>query len=236
MTVMGNVHAGARARRRAVRLAALFVPLLAACAALQPAAAPVIHRYLLALPAPTSAPATAVGPVLVVDPPAAAPGLQGRGMVYVRRPYQLDYFARHGWVDPPARMLEPLLVQALQRQAGFRTVPASLGGVSVDLRLETRILRLQQEFTVHPSRERLVLQAWLIDARSGRVLADRVFEAIEPAPGNDPYSGVQAANRAVAKVLAQLAAFCRVQVHDRAAASGVPRAASPATPAHSGPG
>jgi cholesterol transport system auxiliary component len=235
MTVMGNGHAGACARRRAIRLAVLFVPLLAACAALQPAAAPAVQRYRLALPAPTPVPATAVGPVLVVDPPAAAPGLQGRGMAYVRRPYQIDYFARHGWVDPPARMLEPLLVQALQRQAGFRTVPAGLG-VAGDLRLETRILRLQQEFTVHPSRERLALRAWLIDARSGRVLADRVFEALEPAPGNDPYSGVQAANRAVAKVLAQLAAFCRAQVHDRAAVSGVPRAASPATPAHSGPG
>ncbi len=235
MTVMGNGHAGARARRRAIRFAVLFVPLLAACAALQPAAAPAIQRYLLALPVPTSAPATAVGPVLVVDPPAAAPGLQGRGMVYVRRPYQLDYFARHGWVDPPARMLEPLLVQALQRQAGFRTVPAALGGVAGDLRLETRILRLQQEFTVRPSRERLVLQAWLIDARSGRVVADRVFEAIEPAPGNDPYSGVQAANRAVAKVLTQLAVFCRAQVHDRAAAFRMSHAANPATQAHPGP-
>jgi len=234
MTVMGNGHTGARARRRAIRLAVLFVPLLAACAALQPAVAPAIQRYLLTLPAPapTPVPATAVGPVLVVDPPAAAPGLQGRGMVYVRRPYQLAYFARHGWVDPPARMLEPLLVQVLQRQAGFHTVPAGLG-VAGDLRLETRILRLQQEFTVRPSRERLVLQAWLIDARSGRVVADRVFEALEPAPGNDPYSGVQAANRAVAKVLTQLAAFCRAQVHGRAAAS---RAASPATSVHSGPG
>lgn len=232
MTVTENGHAGVRARRRAIRLAVLFVPLLAACAALQPAAAPAIQRYLLALPVPAPAPVTMVGPVLVVDPPAAAPGLQGRGMVYVRRPYRLDYFTRHGWVDPPARMLEPLLVQVLQRQAGFRTVPARLG-VAGDLRLETRILRLQQEFTVRPSRERLVLQAWLIDARNGRVLADRVFEALEPAPGNDPYSGVQAANRAVAKVLTQLAVFCRTQVHDRAATS---RAASPAAPVHSGPG
>ena len=71
MTVTGNGHAGARACRLSVRLAVLFVPLLAACAALQPPAAPAIQRYLLALPAPTPVPATAVGPVLVVDPPEA---------------------------------------------------------------------------------------------------------------------------------------------------------------------
>lgn len=224
----------ARVRRWLLPVLALCAPVLAACASLVPAPAPPVQRYRLALAPMTSAPAPPSGPVLLVDPPAAVPGLEGRGMAYVQRPYRLAYFARHGWVAPPARMLEPLLVEVLQHAAGFRAVPAALGGIAAGLRLDTRILALQQEFTTHPSRERVVVQAWLSDPRSGRLLAERVFEAVEPAPGNDPYSGVQAANRAVARILAELAAFCRTRVRRAAAAPRAARAAGRGARANAG--
>ena len=53
---------------------------------------------------------------------------------------------------------------------------------------------------------RLVLRAILVNARSGEVLFARTFETTEPAPGNDPESGVAAANEAVARLLRDVAA------------------------------
>ena len=40
------------------------------------------------------------------------------------------------------------------------------------------------------------------------MLASALFEAVEPAASDDPYGGVVAANRAVARVLDDIAAWC----------------------------
>jgi len=89
-----------------------------------------------------------------------------------------------------------------------------------DLRLDSEIVRLQHEFggkpvgqpghqpgAGAPSRVRFTLRAYLVDNSTRRVLAWREFDATEPSPSEDPYGGVIAANRAVQKVLQQLAAF-----------------------------
>ena len=68
--------------------------------------------------------------------------------------------------------------------------------------------RLQQDFSPPPSRIELTLRASLLDLRHDRMLATREFDLIERAPQDDPYGGVIAANRALARLLQQLAAFC----------------------------
>ena len=55
---------------------------------------------------------------------------------------------------------------------------------------------------------RFALRARLLDGVERRVLASAAFEAVEPAPSDDPYGGVIAANRAVARVLDELAKWC----------------------------
>jgi cholesterol transport system auxiliary component len=47
----------------------------------------------------------------------------------------------------------------------------------------------------------------LINMDTNQVLGVQHFVAIEPAPSDNAYGGVQAANRAVAKVLEELVAF-----------------------------
>ena len=71
------------------------------------------------------------------------------------------------------------------------------------------LLALRHEFTSTPSQVRLVLRAELSDARTGVVFATRRFVTVEPAPSEDAYGGVQAANRAIAALLVQLADFCK---------------------------
>jgi len=189
----------------------LTVIAVSACSALFPAATPQPAFYSLDSArgvAPTAAPTTA--PTLTLNPPQAAAGFDSPRILYVRETHKLDYFAHSEWVDPPARMLAPLLVTAIENTGAFRAVvlaPSAAGG---DLRLDTEIIRLQQEFLTRPSRVRFTLRAYLVDDKTRRVLAWREFDAAVPATSDDPYGGVVAANRAVQTVLGNLAAFCAV--------------------------
>jgi cholesterol transport system auxiliary component len=136
-------------------------------------------------------------------------------MVYVRQPYELEYFATNRWADTPSRMLGPLLAQGLEQTGTFRAVVQTPSAVPADLRVDTELIRLQQNFSTRPSRVELTLRAELIDVRGKRVLATRLFEEAENAPTDDAYGGVTAANLALGRMLGQLADFCVVESDSR---------------------
>jgi cholesterol transport system auxiliary component len=108
-------------------------------------------------------------------------------------------------------MLAPLLVQALEQAGGFRAVVQAPNAVPADLRLDTELVRLQQNFATRPPQVELALRAQLVDVRSRRVLATAEFEEIEPATREDAYGGVVAANRALQRILVRLADFSVAQ-------------------------
>ena len=91
--------------------------------------------------------------------------------------------------------------------AAENLVQAALASVAGDLRLETELVRLQQEFTTVPSRVRLTLRAVLIDTTTRRVVATREIDAEATSRTEEPTGGV-AANQVVQRVLVQVGAFC----------------------------
>jgi len=192
--------------------AALCVTAAACCAALKPAASPTPPTYY-SLDASAASPAAipragAATNTLIVNETQAAAGYDSQRILYLRQPHKLEYFSHSEWVDPPARMISSLIVGTLERSGAFRAVVSAPGSASGELRLETEVLVLQQEFTSRPSQVRFALRAYIVEDGSRRVVATRDFEALAPAPSDDPYGGVQAANAAVQDVLGQLTAFC----------------------------
>ncbi len=179
--------------------------------------APVIYSLDYARRAAPAAPHALpmAAPTLLVSPPRAAASLNSPHIIYVREPHKLEYFALSEWIDTPARMLAPLIVAAVENSGAFHAVvhvPSSAGG---ELRLDTEILHLQQEFDVKPSRVRFVLRANLIEDTTRRVIATRRFEAVATAHSEDTYGGVLAANQAVQTVLEELAIFCAEAAESR---------------------
>jgi cholesterol transport system auxiliary component len=184
------------------------VALLAACTALQAPEADRANLYVLeAMPA-AGAPRPKRDLVLEVSAPRARPGFDTPLMAYTQRPNALEYFAKNRWADTPARMLAPLLAQALERAGGFRAVVQAPSTAIADLRLDTELVRLEQDFAARPSQIRFTLRAQLIDVATRRVLASAEFDEAEAAPSDDPYGGVIAANRALGRLLGRLADFC----------------------------
>jgi cholesterol transport system auxiliary component len=146
--------------------------------------------------------------VLAVSEPQTRPGFDTPQIAYVQKPHELNYFVTSRWADTPARMLEPLLVQAMEQADSFRAVVQRPGAVPADVRLDTELIRLQHDFVTRPSRVQLTLRAQLIDVRGQRVLAVKQFDESENAASDNAYGGVTAANRAVQRMLDQLADFC----------------------------
>ena len=193
--------------------AGLLLMLAGGCDALRPTATPHPAFYSLgntrdAAPAAIRRTAPAAAPTMIVNPPQAAAGFDSARIIYVREAHKLEYFAHSEWVDPPARMLAPLLVAAVEKTGAFRAVVLTPSAAAGDLRLDTEIIRLQHEFRTQPSRVRFTLRAYLVDDKTRRVLAWREFDAAVPSASEDPHGGVVAANRAVQAVLEDLSVFC----------------------------
>ena len=146
--------------------------------------------------------------VLAVSEPQTRPGFDTPKMVYVLQPHELNYFVTSQWADTPAHMLGPLLVQAIEQTGGFRAVVQSPDAIPADVRLDIELIRLWHNFATRPSQVQLTLRAQLIDVRGQRVLAVKQFDESENAASENAYGGVMAANRALQRVLDQLADFC----------------------------
>jgi cholesterol transport system auxiliary component len=158
-------------------------------------------------PAPGATAKTPDG-TLIINTPKAAAGYATSHIVYARRTHEIEYFAFSQWVDSPAQMLTPLIVRAVERTGAFQAVLASPTAASGRFRLDTEIIRLQQDFSAPPSRVRLTLRAVLIDTTTKAVVARREFDASVTSSSEDTYGGVVAAQAVTQRLLTELAGFC----------------------------
>jgi cholesterol transport system auxiliary component len=204
-------------RPAAAACALLTLTLISGCELLRPTVSVQPKFYALSVTrdaasaTPSGQPAVPTAPTaptLIVSPPHAAAGFDSQRMMYLRQADQLEYFAHSEWIDTPARMLAPLIVNAIERSGAFRAVVQTPSPAAGEVRLDIEILRLQQEFLMMPSRVRFTVRAYLVEIATRRVIATREFDTIVPAISEDPYGGVVAANLAVSTALENLALFC----------------------------
>jgi len=146
------------------------------------------------------------GPDLLVSLPTAAAGYRGADMIYIQTPHRLDRFARHRWADTPASMLQPWLTYAAESSGHFRSVVSPASRARADLRLDTTVLHLYQDFRSSPSAIELAVRVSLADISQARLLATEVITLRETAAAT-PYDGVTAANRALVRLLEAIQRF-----------------------------
>ncbi|CAK0759744.1 cholesterol transport system auxiliary component [Gammaproteobacteria bacterium] len=153
--------------------------------------------------------------VIIVATPTAQAGFDTTGIAYVHKPYRLDFYSKNQWIDSPQRMLSPLLVTALENTGRFQAVLPASSSISGDLRLETEFLCLQHELLTQPSQFHITLRVQLLDIRHQQVQAIRTFDTLESASSEDPYGGVVAANRAIIRLLEEIAKFVVTEAPNR---------------------
>lgn len=194
-----------------VWMMALAVPMaaLSACSFTPSRRSAELHTYLLS-PDLSSvsdpvAPNKKTLPVLLVTIPRTQAGFDSPRMVYLLRPHEIRYYADNQWADTPGRMLTRLLAEALEKSGAWGTVIQMPSAVRGDYRLDADDLALQQEFFSNPSRLRLTLRLQLVALPGQTVIDARQFDIMEEAPSEDAYGGVLAANRAVGRLMNEVA-------------------------------
>jgi cholesterol transport system auxiliary component len=194
--------------------AALTCAMLASCAVLGNKTPTPLHTYALEAPISPLTDAKiadtlpiAARHVLLVETPQAVSGYDSTRMVYSRLALTQEAFANSTWVDTPARMLAPMLVERLRQSRQFRAVLLAPSAAKATLRLDTTILHLQQDFLQIPSRVRFIVQVTLLDNVTRAVLASHTIEVVRDAASDDAAGGALAAHAAVQEGLQQVAAF-----------------------------
>jgi len=145
--------------------------------------------------------------ILMVLTPVAAPYYRTTLMAYEMEPHQISYFSRNAWAQPPAQMLQPLLVKTLQNTNRFRAVVSPPVTGFYDYMLNTEIVTLRVNQDMKPVTYQVTLRAQVFNAKSNRAIATKNITVYEPINGCSFYSRVLAANHAVAKALAQVSQF-----------------------------
>jgi len=148
---------------------------------------------------------------LLVNVPTASPGYDTKKMIYTKQPYELKEFAFNQWVAPPAKMIQPVIVDALSQSGLFKSVVGSPFSGKPDYMLAVQLLTLQQEFTPESSQVNFSMRVELIDRNTRKIIKSRVFTVSQMAVANNPHAGVVAANEALATALSLLTSgqnFC----------------------------
>lgn len=149
---------------------------------------------------------------ILITAPEAAAGYQSSEMLYVKKPFELSSFANNAWVDQPANMLLPLLVQSIQSSGYFYTVTSSANSEHTDYRLDTQLIELQQNFLKKPSQVDFVVKVVLTQVSENRVIASHLISQHIKCPMDTPYGGVIAANQATNRFTAQVSRFVVSQI------------------------
>lgn len=144
---------------------------------------------------------------LLVTAPEAVAGYDTEEMLYVKKPYKLEPFAKNSWTNPPADMLFPLLVQSLQRTGYFYAVTSSPYSEEADYRLDTQLLKLDQNFLGKPSVLEFVAKVVLTRTEDNKIIGSRIISMQIPCSQDTPYGGVVAGNQASLKFTAEVAGF-----------------------------
>ena len=180
--------------------------LLSSCSMLSPVKVPEKNTFFFE-PTIDVARAKRSNKTMLVSKPVSAAGYASSRMVYVQKPFELSYYTRNRWVDEPAKMLQPLIVQALQDSHHFRAVAATPLIGKTNNRIDTDLIYLRHDVMKQPSTVELAVQMQIIDTSNQQIIASRLFQTQEIVLINDPYHGVLAINRAIEKFLQDMVRF-----------------------------
>ncbi|CZG22951.1 TPA: ABC-type transport auxiliary lipoprotein family protein [Legionella pneumophila] len=142
-----------------------------------------------------------------VTVPEAVAGYQTEEMLYMKKPFKLEPFVKNAWTSPPADMLFPLLVQSLQSSGFFYAVTSSPFSEEADYRLDTQLLKLEQNFIKKPSVLEFSAKIVLTHISDNQIIGSRIVSLQIPCSQDTPYGGVIAANQATFRFTATATDF-----------------------------
>lgn len=151
-------------------------------------------------------------PSIYISIPESVANLETQDMFYTKIPYTTNAFVHNDWSAAPSTMLYPLIVQSIESTKAFHVVGAGTHSESFHYRLNTEIIKLEQNFLVKPSRLEMIVSAVVTDSNNIKPIASKLFEYHIACPSDTPYGGAIAANRATKQFTHDLSRFTVTEV------------------------
>lgn len=182
----------------------LSIPILISCG---PVKKTIQNEYQLTCYSKKKYPGNSTKNTLLIVKPQAVGGYQTSGMLYINKPYELTPFAHNAWVDTPANMLFPLLIESLSSAHYFYAIDVSPYAKETTYRLDILLLSLHQNFLTKPSTVQIAVKAVLSRSRDNKVIDAAIIKSQKPCPQDTPYGGVIAANAAAKDLTAAVTKY-----------------------------
>lgn len=181
--------------------------LLAAALALSACAGAVPTTYDLSAPrSETSGPLSARGQLIVAEP-RAVQALDSERILVRETSGAISFLGGGQWSDRVPRLVQARLIQTFEN-VGRRAAVARPGERLVaDYQLNTDIRSFQ--IAAATGTAEIEVSAQLVNDRTGRVAAARIFRASEPAGAVDAANAAAALDRALGRVLVEIVRWAR---------------------------
>lgn len=178
-----------------------------------PGPAKITEKQLYVLKAPDISnavdPASEACVSLRISNTGSAAGFNTSRMAYSKEPDRMEYFAYHEWAAPPAKMIASMMESGLSASGLFSVVLAGSPDIRTDLRLDSELQILQQDFSAGKNTVQLGVKVSLVEPATRSLKGSRTFSYREAADAENAEAGVAAANRAANRFMADLATFLR---------------------------
>lgn len=185
-----------------------FAGLLAGCGSLVPGQGPPPDLYRLAPAHDLPADLPKVSWQLLVDVPSAPAGLDTTRIALMRRPIQVQYYAKSNWIDRVPLMVQTLLVETFQGSGKILSVASNSADLRPDFVLGTQIRDFQTEyFSGANPKAHVGIVARLVTLRQRAIIGSKRFDGDAPAAADDMGAIVAAFNTALGQVLDGIAAW-----------------------------
>jgi cholesterol transport system auxiliary component len=190
-------------RRRLIQLGTAL-PLLSTAACQLPGEGPPPREFRLTPKTTSSENLPKVDWSLVVDRPDVERSIDTARIARMTG-VEIEYYANATWVDRPAAMIEPLIIQSFLSSGAIDVVADRRSDVRPDFMLQTNITAfwaLQEESG--PPEARVVMSARLMEMPSREVVGTTQIDSSVPAQGGDLPAIAAAFDEALGKVLKRL--------------------------------
>jgi len=185
-----------------------FAGVLSACGSLVPGQGPPPDLYRLTPKHDLSGDLPAVTWQLLVETPAAPAGLDNTRIALMRRPIQVQYYAKSNWIDRVPLMVQTLLVETFEASGKIVSVGGNPANLRPDYVLSTQIRDFQADYYSGsgPS-ARVGIVARLVTLRQRAIVAAKRFDAAAPAKADEIAAVVAAFDIALGQVLDGIAGW-----------------------------
>lgn len=148
---------------------------------------------------------TEISKVLKVSKPRSSAAIMSRNILYQEKEFSQNPYANSKWSDTPNKMLASLFLSCINKSSTFKSVLPSYSRGKDDLLLESTLLDFYHHVNSDGSSEgRVRIEFYLMESKSGEVVATNEFDSKISSKTLDVNGGVRALNDASESVALSL--------------------------------